>query len=222
MRAGADATAIGDVLAAYAAEAPRLTEAWSALDPAIVYAPVADMLPDRPTTVLDIGAGTGGDAAWFAKSGHRVVAVEPVEPLRLAGIAGCAGLDARWVDDRLPALDQPETRGRYGLIVLNGVWHHLPPPDREAAWPELSSRLEPTGLLLMALRHGPSAGSRRAWPIDPERTAADARRQGLGVLRRVDATSIQPGNRAAGVTWTWIVFARMDAAAPGRANRLRS
>jgi len=34
-------------------------------------------LPDRPGIVLDVGAGTGRDAAWLAAHGHEVVALKP-------------------------------------------------------------------------------------------------------------------------------------------------
>ncbi|WP_225587698.1 hypothetical protein [Methylomonas fluvii] len=43
------------------------------------------LLPTTPGFVLDIGAGIGIDAAWFAARGHRVVAVEPTEEFRIAG-----------------------------------------------------------------------------------------------------------------------------------------
>ncbi len=36
---------------------------------------LASVLPDRPGLVLDVGAGTGRDAAWLAAHGHEVLAV---------------------------------------------------------------------------------------------------------------------------------------------------
>ena len=36
-----------------------------------------DLLPATPATILDVGAGSGRDAAWLAAKGYDVVAVEP-------------------------------------------------------------------------------------------------------------------------------------------------
>lgn len=49
---------------------------------------VLHLFPDEPSAVIDIGSGTGADAAWFAPQGHQVVAVEPTAELRLPGMAG--------------------------------------------------------------------------------------------------------------------------------------
>ena len=59
-----------------------------------------DLLPNAPALVLDIGAGTGRDAAWLASRGLEVIAVDPsIVPLtatliesrllRLDGAANC-------------------------------------------------------------------------------------------------------------------------------------
>ena len=43
------------------------------------------LLPDAPGTVLDIGAGSGRDAAWFSAQGYDVIAVEPSSGMRSRG-----------------------------------------------------------------------------------------------------------------------------------------
>ena len=52
----------------------RRYEAVSAPD---LHGPVADLIPPGPVRALDVGAGSGRDAAWLAKMGHQVLAVEP-------------------------------------------------------------------------------------------------------------------------------------------------
>jgi protein-L-isoaspartate O-methyltransferase len=47
-----------------------------------VHASLLDLLPAPGSTILDIGAGSGRDAAWFAARGDYVVAVEPSEAMR--------------------------------------------------------------------------------------------------------------------------------------------
>lgn len=77
-----------DILEGYEAAAmPALIARFDAIPSEEIYAPVVDLMPTRPARVVDIGAGTGRDAAWFARQGHDVLAVEPVRALREAGIA---------------------------------------------------------------------------------------------------------------------------------------
>lgn len=68
------------------------------------YRPVSHLLPTISSAVLDIGAGTGGDAAWLASSGHKVTALEPVAAFRAAGMKAHALANIEWVNDSLPAL----------------------------------------------------------------------------------------------------------------------
>ena len=43
---------------------------------------LVDLLPNAPALILDIGAGTGRDAAWLASRGLEVIAVEPSGAMR--------------------------------------------------------------------------------------------------------------------------------------------
>ncbi len=54
-----------------------------------VHGCLVDLLPEPGATVLDVGAGSGRDAAWFAARGYEVVAVEPSGSMRSA-IISCA------------------------------------------------------------------------------------------------------------------------------------
>lgn len=87
--AGADATetATDGVLAGYAGLGADWITRSDSLSCDEIYAPVADLLPAEPGRILDLGAATGRDAAWLARKGHRVVAVEPVKTLREPGSA---------------------------------------------------------------------------------------------------------------------------------------
>src|SRR5271166_5499625 len=61
----------------YAEEAEALIEQYEKLSFADVHRQVLHLIPTAPGRVLDIGSGTGRDAAAFATMGHEVVAVEP-------------------------------------------------------------------------------------------------------------------------------------------------
>ena len=71
----------------YTEEAEELFRRYESIPASENHRHVRHLLPDRPSSVLDIGSGTGRDAAWFASMGHRVVAVEPTDAMRLPAMA---------------------------------------------------------------------------------------------------------------------------------------
>jgi hypothetical protein len=90
-----------------------------------------EKLPATPGAALDVGFGSGRDAAWLARSGWRAVAVEPVEAL-LAGARRLHGeRGIYWLDDSLPCLERVQATdcalyvlrraANKSLILLAGV-----------------------------------------------------------------------------------------------------
>src|SRR5215471_7752455 len=88
----------------YTEEADALTRQYESVRFADVHGPVVHLLPTVPSDVLDIGAGTGRDAAALAAMGHRVVAVEPTAAFRDRASRLHATPRIEWVDDYLPQL----------------------------------------------------------------------------------------------------------------------
>ena len=201
---------MNDVLEGYAAAAtPSLIARFDSLVSSDVYAPVIDLLPAAPVRVADIGAGTGRDAAWFARQGHRVLAVEPVKELREAGVAIHGSTSIACLDDRLPQLTRTQMHGLFDLVTICAVWQHLDDPARSAAILSLGKITAHRGILIMSLRHGPGAPERRVFPMSPEDTIGSARQSGFELTRRITADSIQAANQASGVRWTWLAFKKV-------------
>ena len=168
---------------------------------------VFHLLPTEPSTVLDIGSGTGADAAWFASRGHDVVAVKPTDELRLPGMALHSARTIEWVNDSLPDLAIVRRRGRrFKLVMMTAVWMHLDHKERQVAMPNVASLLAPNGILMMSLRHGPVPDGRRMFEVSAEETTLLAQSCGLQQVLNTRAQSVQPANRHAGVTWTHLVF----------------
>ena len=193
-----------DVLQGYADAAPGLIPRFEAISPALLYRPVNDLLPTIPSRIADIGAGTGRDAAWLAGQGHRVLAVEPVDELRLAGMVLHEAVPIQWLDDRLPDLVQMQ--GSFDLLLLSAVWQHLDDRERQCAMRRLRQLTAPAGLVIISLRHGSGAPGRRIHVAAPEDAVRMAEAEGFVTVRQKQADSMQPGNRAAGVSWTWLAF----------------
>ena len=195
-----------DVLRGYAQDAAELIPRFEALRTPEVLAPVEGLLPVERSRILDIGAGTGRDAAWLAARGHDVDAVEPVKELREAGMAFHPSDRIRWVDDRLPALDRLRERPPYNLILVVGVWQHLLVTEHRPAIETLAGRLASGGRLIISLRQGPGAPSRPCFAADPDRIVGYAEEAAMRLRMRCTAGSLQKQNRDRGVTWTWLCF----------------
>lgn len=94
-----------DPIRGYNEQAESLATRYEQLRAEAVHSAFLDVLPGGPDRLaLDIGAGSGRDAAWLSRLGFDVVAVEPARRMRETGEALHPGHRIRWLDDRLPAL----------------------------------------------------------------------------------------------------------------------
>ncbi len=195
------------ILEGYAdAATPSFIAAYDQLSPEVIYEHVLDLLPTKICRIADIGAGTGRDAAWFAARGHEVVAVEPVCELREAGQILHVSDRITWLDDQLPDLAELRPDQSFDLVMLCAVWQHITEHDRALALPRLASLLVPSGRLIMSLRHGPGGKGRPVFPVSVDATIKTAEDCKLQLLRRLEADSVQEGNKALGVYWTWLAL----------------
>lgn len=193
----------------YAENAAELIERYESLPFAYKHEAVLHLLPSAPSKALDVGAGTGADAAWLAAQGHRVVAVEPTEALREYGLKRHASPLIDWVNDALPRLERVTQRQeRFDLVMLTAVWMHLDARERQLAMPVLASLLAPDGIVVLALRHGPVPPGRVMFAVSAEETVALAESSGLRCVLNAAAESRLAANRDAGVTWSRVALVR--------------
>ncbi|PWC26336.1 hypothetical protein CR165_23760 [Pseudoroseomonas aestuarii] len=172
----------------YAAEAAMLAERDAAVPAEALLGWLQPFLPQEPGLILDVGAGTGREAAWLAAQGHQVLAIEPVAALRRAAEPRQAGLRVRWLEDRLPALAATQRLGLAAdLVLLSAVWQHVAPADRPRAFRELVGLLKAGGLLALTLRHGPAEPERGMHPVSVAEIEALARAEGLAILSVTEA-----------------------------------
>ena len=195
------------VLEDYARDAPQLIESFERISAADVYANIAQLLPSRPSRLVDVGAGTGRDAAWFAQLGHSVLAVEPIEALRVAGMELHPSTRIVWLSDTLPDLERTLARGEvFDCVILCAVWQHLCADERARAIPNLARLLAHDGLIFMILRHDPPDAHGRGNDSQREDAETLARDVGLGLVFACAGKPVHPDSRASGVTLTWLAF----------------
>jgi len=186
-----------------------LFEQYHAYDPAVVHRAWAPwhLEGKQPGLACDIGAGTGRDANWLAEQGWEVLAVEPSK-LREKGEA-LSHPKVAWLDDTLPDLKQLRALGRhFDLILLRSVWMHVPESSREQAFRTLSGLLNPSGLLVISLRHGSDEAENRArgfHPISADELIDYAHAPPPAITLKGQYE--HPDRRRSHIRWEWLVFA---------------
>jgi len=160
-------------------------------------------LPSVPARVLDVGAGTGRDAAHLARLGYDVTAVEPVAEMR-AVAQRLHPEPITWLSDALPLLER--VTGHFDLILATAVWMHLDAQERALAMPRVADLLAPGGQLSLSLRHGPVPSGRVMHDVNSAETIALAKTSGLRLTGQVETASVQDSNRAAGISWARLTF----------------
>ncbi len=153
----------------YSRYAEILAERYEKVPTDRVHRTWLHLLPRTKANVLDVGAGSGRDAGFFARQGHEIVAVEPCSELREIGQRLHPEAAITWINDRLPSLKAVHAlKLRFDLILLSAVWMHVPATSRERAFRKLLGLLKPGGILVMTLRQGPAPDERQMHPVSSE------------------------------------------------------
>jgi SAM-dependent methyltransferase len=169
----------------YREHAAALAQQYESIAFEGVHRSVMHLFPVYSASVLDVGAGSGRDAAALARRGHRVTAVEPTLELRRQGQAIHADVGIAWLDDALPDLRLIRGTGqRFDLVLLTAVWMHLDGDERSRAMASIAALLAPAGKVILSLRHGPVPTGRRMFDVSARETSALGRLHGLTEVHR--------------------------------------
>lgn len=194
----------------YAAEAPLLFERYEQFDFSQVHGRVLQFFPEEPSKIVDIGAGTGRDAAHMASLGHQVLAVEPTDELRERAKTIRPSPNLRWLNDSLPKLAGTiRLHETFDVIMITAVWMHLDEGQREVGMNSIAQISHVGTRVFMSLRHGPVPQGRRMFEVSGDETAQLGEENGFKLLFNAHNKSIQKENAAAGVSWTRVVLERV-------------
>ena len=190
----------------YAENAEKLIKAYESIPFDLLYSKIMHLVAAPPAKILDIGCGTGRDAAGFAALGHHVTALEPTDAFRNAGRILHPSPNITWLDDGLPKLERlVATTQKFDLILMRAVWMHLDLKQRQTAMPIIAKHLKPKGKLVLSLRHGPVPEGRRMFPVTAEETIALAETEHLKPIFMQENTDSHFNRKD--VSWTLLAFA---------------
>ncbi|HEX9173883.1 MAG TPA: class I SAM-dependent methyltransferase [Telluria sp.] len=192
----------------YEQHAAQLVAQYESLSFQDVHAELLDLLPPSGGTVLDVGAGSGRDAAWFAARGYDVVAVEPSDAMLALARTLHPSTRIHWLSDSLPDLAKVHRLGlSFDLILLSAVWMHIPPTQRQRALRKLATLLAPKGRIAISLRLGSPDTARAMYEVSLEELSGLAQQFGLRVVRSSDSRDRLGRNE---VSWTNVVLGLPD------------
>jgi 2-polyprenyl-3-methyl-5-hydroxy-6-metoxy-1,4-benzoquinol methylase len=171
---GAERTAVSW----YDAHAEQLADGYEGLDAIQAHPKLFELVDDAlRLRILDVGAGTGRDAAALAALGHAVTAVDPSRKMLRLARALHANVDIAWKRDALP--DLASLGATYDLILLSAVWMHVPPATRQSAVSRLADLAAPSGQIYITLRNGSEDSDRAMWLTSAAEIRALAEAQGM-------------------------------------------
>ncbi|WP_406838884.1 class I SAM-dependent methyltransferase [Streptomyces sp. AHU1] len=191
----------------YAKNAGLLSQRYGSVSFEEVHGKMLDLLPPTPAVALDVGAGTGRDAAALARRGYQVVAVEPACEMREVARRLYPGEGISWVEDFLPEL--PQVDGSFDLVLLSAVWMHLPSTERGRAMERMAALLAPAGLLVISLRRGDPPPDRVMFDVPADDVVRDAERAGLRLVRLIEERTDRLGR--AEVWWQTVALRKGEA-----------
>jgi SAM-dependent methyltransferase len=185
-----------------------LFESYESLSFQAVHREFLRFLPALGERCLDIGAGSGRDAAALAHRGYSVVAVEPSDGFRKLAIKTHQESSIEWVNDKLPNLTVIMQMGsKFKFILLSAVWMHLQPCERLTAIKVLAELLEKKGFLAISLRFGPANTDRAIYPVSVDELLALASQVGLKAVYK--SREHKDSLNRSGVQWRKLVLSKV-------------
>lgn len=130
--------------------ADQLARQYNTIDRTRVHADLLSLLPqDQSLNILDIGAGSGADAAMFSMMGHMVTACEPANSLRLIGQNTFGHhADINWNANCLPQMGtEAHSAAPFDVVTSVGVLQYLDQDERKLALRKMFSLVADDGLL---------------------------------------------------------------------------
>ncbi|WP_414829228.1 class I SAM-dependent methyltransferase [Alteromonas sp. H39] len=188
----------------YSLHAVALADDYERVSFPDVHSSWYDIAP-KEGSALDIGAGSGRDAAFLASTGLKVTAVEPSEGMRHLAKERHQNASIEWTADSLPSLRNVVGLNRqFDLILLSAVWMHIHPSDRLASLQVLADLIKSSGLIVLTLRHGLFTDNRSAFSVSFEEVSTLARDVGLTTELLADNSEDKLGR--AKVTWQTVIL----------------
>ena len=159
-------------------------------------------MPNPPASILDIGSGSGRDAAYYAEQGYLVTAIEPANELLELAKQKYGHLNINWIDDRLPELNKVRSKeGLFDHVHMHAVIFHLPKESTKEILSTVFDLLKENGTFYVGIRNGPTDPERPMFDVNKEHVISKAE----NIFELID-TAYAPSKSRPEISWDWLVF----------------
>jgi 2-polyprenyl-3-methyl-5-hydroxy-6-metoxy-1,4-benzoquinol methylase len=168
---------------------------WDSIDRAAFHSDILPAIDKKAAggalNILDIGAGSGADAAMLAERGHHVLAVDPSEKLLEHARVSFARPGIEYLQDELPALEAVKARGgMFDVVFLSAVWQYIHPSQWKESLETIRDLCRPGALVLISYPTPPSREYQHAVDFDAfKKTLQEVNEAGGNQLAIADVSS---------------------------------
>ncbi len=188
----------------YSTNAQKVFDQYESVSFEAVHDKWRDFMPAEGC-VLDVGCGSGRDAAWFAIKGFKVIAVDPAKELLDISKEKHKHENITWLEDSLPSLGHIVfLKKQFDLILLSAVWMHLTQEERRCSLAVLKNLLKVGGKLVITLRHGTFNDERIAYPLSSDEVVELGQKFGMSTILVTQLVSDELGRES--VQWQTIIL----------------
>ena len=192
----------------YNHQSKRLADRYNSLTFEELFEEFICYLPSPKCNILDVGAGSGRDSAWFEQKGYSVTAVEPSSNLLQEARSNYSSADINWIQDSLPYLKKiKDSNQLFDIIWLSAVWMHVPLLERDETFKNLQCLLKNEGLLFISLRIGSDEDDRNLYPVSSSEILFLSKKYEMDEILVSDSTDLF---ERTGVIWKKYLFKKLS------------
>lgn len=188
----------------YDAKADEFFDRYEGIDASVLYKDLIGFIPKNGNCV-DIGCGSGRDAKWLSSLKNKVVAIDPSVEL-LTRARQKHGDEIEWKLDRLPNLESLAAKKYFDLILVTGVWMHIPPAERRRSAMRIEQLLKPGGIVIISYRNSTPETDRSFYSVNLGELKNTFKRANLKTILVRKQEDILRRDK---IIWTQLVLQRM-------------